>query len=109
MLGNLIDNALRYTPEGGQVTARSGVTAAGQPFLEVEDDGPGIPDTERKLIFERFYRPAGSPETGTGLGLAIVKEVADRHGASIELGPGAADRGTRIRVVFLAAGEARAD
>jgi len=108
MLGNLIDNALRYTPAGGQVTARTGLTAAGQPYLEVEDDGPGIPPEERKLIFERFYRPAGSPETGTGLGLAIVKEVADRHSASIELGPGTGGKGTLIRVVFLPAGEAPA-
>lgn len=106
LLANLIDNALQYTPPGGQVTARSGIDLQGHPFVEVEDNGPGIPAEERDRVFERFYRPAGAPGSGTGLGLAIVKEVVDRHGAALLLGEGQAGAvqhagpGTRVRVVF---------
>lgn len=100
LLANLIDNALQYTPEGGKVTVRSGCDAAGHPYLEVEDDGPGIPTADRERIFDRFYRAEATPGMGTGLGLAIVKEVAERHGAAIELGDTAP--GTRIRVAFPA-------
>lgn len=100
LLSNLIDNALKYTPPGGQVTARSGIGEDGRPFIEVEDNGPGIPEAEHSRIFDRFYRAAGSPGSGTGLGLAIVKEVADRHDATIDLAD-APEGGTRIRVNFL--------
>ena len=100
MLSNLIDNALRYTPSGGHVTARSGIDAAGRPFVEVEDDGPGIPDEERGRIFERFYRLSGAAGKGSGLGLAIVKEVADRHAAMVELNSGANGIGCCFRIVF---------
>ncbi len=99
MLANLIDNALRYTPEGGTVTVRSGL-ADGQPFIEVEDNGLGIPVDQRQRIFERFYRASETASEGSGLGLAIVKEVADRHGASVQLMPAANDRGTKIRILF---------
>lgn len=101
LLANLIDNALKYTPPGGRVTARSGTGDDGRPFIEVEDNGPGIPETEHKRIFDRFYRGAGSPGSGTGLGLAIVKEVADRHDATIDLADTGPAGGTRIRVKFL--------
>lgn len=100
LAGNLIDNALQYTPAGGHVTVRSGRDAAGRPFLEVEDDGPGIAPEERERIFQRFYRAEGTPGPGTGLGLAIVKEVADRHHASLTLDDASAASGTRIRVTF---------
>lgn len=100
LLANLIDNALQYTPAGGQVTARCGVGADGRPFIEVEDNGPGIPANERERIFERFYRAEGTPGTGTGLGLAIVKEVAERHGAGIELLDAGPAGGTIARVIF---------
>jgi two-component system sensor histidine kinase TctE len=99
MLANLIDNALIYTPAGGQVTARSAIDEKGRPYLEVEDSGPGISPAARERIFERFYRVDGAPGQGTGLGLAIVKEVADRHAATIELGD-APGGGTRFRVTF---------
>ena len=99
MLANLIENAILYTPRGGRVTARCG-TAAGGPFVEVEDDGPGIPPDQRSRVFERFYRGGGQAAEGTGLGLAIVKEVAERHAATIALETGADGSGTRIRVVF---------
>ncbi len=100
MLANLIDNALNYTPAGGRVTARCGVDGAGRAYVEVEDNGPGIPAEERERIFERFYRPAGTSGQGTGLGLAIVKEVAERHGADIVLARAGTEGGTLFRVVF---------
>ncbi len=101
LLANLIDNALKYTPPGGRITARSGTSEDSRPFIEVEDNGPGIPEAEHQRIFDRFYRAAGSPGSGTGLGLAIVKEVADRHDATIDLADAGPAGGTRIRVIFL--------
>ena len=99
MLGNLIDNAIRYTPEGGQVTVR----VAGGPrevVLSVEDNGPGIPESERSRVFERFYRVLGSGAEGAGLGLAIVRDIAMSHGAEVALADGAGGRGTVVRVSF---------
>jgi two-component system sensor histidine kinase TctE len=98
LLGNLVDNALKYTPAGGHVTVRSGVEQ-GHPFLEVEDDGPGIEESARLRVRERFYRLPGSPGTGCGLGLAIVDEIARAHGASLSIGA-AQGRGTRMRIRF---------
>ena len=101
LLSNLVDNALRYTPPGGTVTVRCG-TSGRSAYLEVEDNGPGIPATEREKIFARFYRSADSVGDGCGLGLAIVREIADLHGARILVEPGAAGRGSRFRVSFPA-------
>ena len=100
LLGNLIDNAFKYTPSGGRVTMRCGYEA-GQPYLEVEDDGPGIPESERPRVLERFYRIPGSPTGGCGLGLAIVDEIARQHDARLYIESGAEGRGTRIRVLFI--------
>jgi two-component system sensor histidine kinase TctE len=86
MLNNLIDNALRYTPPGGSVTVR--VHADGEErhaILEVEDTGQGIPAAERAHVFERFYRILGSNTEGSGLGLSIVREIAQQHGADIDI------------------------
>ncbi len=105
LLGNLIENATLYVPEGGVVTVRCGVED-GRPFLAVEDDGPGIPDAARERVFERFYRVEGAPGDGSGLGLAIVREVAERHGATVELGRSAIGRGTAITVRFPPPGPA---
>lgn len=105
LLTNLIDNALKYANAGGRVTVRSGVESAG-PFLEVEDDGPGIPESERSRVRERFYRRAGSPGMGVGLGLAIVDEIARAHGGHLSIGTGAALRGARMRVQFTLSGGA---
>jgi two-component system sensor histidine kinase TctE len=102
LLGNLIDNALKYTPSGGHVTVRSGIDQ-GHPILEVEDDGPGIAEAERLRVRERFYRLPGSPGTGCGLGLAIVDEIARAHDASFTIGVPSAGRGTRMRIRFPAA------
>ncbi len=106
LVRNLLDNAINYTPAGGQVTARlltdrfSGVIV-----LLVEDSGPGIPESERELVFEPFYRTLGTNVDGSGLGLAIVKEIARQHGATIAIDdadrPGnAGSPGTRVTIRF---------
>lgn len=102
LVGNLIDNAVRYTPAGGRVDLRVG-QQNGVAWLEVSDTGPGIPPTDRARVFDRFYRRPGQHEPGSGLGLAIVKAIADRHGASVELGASDAG-GLRVRVGFPATG-----
>ena len=86
MLNNLIDNALRYTPAGGSVTLRVRADSSERKaVIEVEDTGPGIPAAERSHVFERFYRILGSSAAGSGLGLAIVREIAQQHGAEIDV------------------------
>jgi two-component system sensor histidine kinase TctE len=104
LLNNLVDNALRYTPREGTVTVRV-ATDGDRVFLEVEDSGPGIPEGERELVFERFYRVLGTGVDGSGLGLPIVREIADQHGATIEIDdarPGGRPPGTLITVAFAA-------
>jgi two-component system sensor histidine kinase TctE len=81
------------------VTVRAGVRE-GRPFLEVEDDGPGIPEDQRGRVRERFYRIPGTTGHGCGLGLAIVSEIAEAHGAQFTLESGAAGLGTRARVLL---------
>ncbi len=104
LLGNLVDNALHYTPAGGHITIRCGSDAATpsgrKSYLEVEDDGPGIPAAERTRVRERFYRLPGSTGHGCGLGLAIVDEISRLHEADLTIDAGANGRGTRIRVTF---------
>ena len=106
VLGNLVGNALRYTPEGTPIEiAVGGRTAADgnrQSVIEVRDHGPGVPAEEAARIFERFYRADMSrsrDEGGTGLGLSIVKHLVEAHGGRVsaesELGVG-----TVIRVWF---------
>ncbi len=96
---NLIDNAIRYTPAGGTVDV--GLEAQTErAVLLVRDTGPGIPPAEHARVFERFYRCEGVDAPGTGLGLAIVAAIAERHGATIELGEGAHGRGLAVRVGF---------
>ena len=99
LAANLLDNALAYTQEGGSVTVRTAVRN-GEAVLEVEDNGPGIPEAEREKVFERFYRVPATGGEGCGLGLSIVSEIAGRHNARIDLGVPAAGRGTLIRVIF---------
>jgi len=79
---NLIDNAVRYAPEGGRVDVEV-VRQDDVAQLTVTDNGPGIPVEERERIFDRFYRLPDSSTQGSGLGLAIVKNIADQHGAAI--------------------------
>jgi two-component system sensor histidine kinase TctE len=99
LLDNLIDNALRYTPEGGAVTVGTG-TRDGEPYLIVEDSGPGIAAAERGKVRERFYRIAGTPGDGSGLGLSIVQEVVERHGGDLAIDTSVELGGARIRVRF---------
>jgi two-component system OmpR family sensor kinase/two-component system sensor histidine kinase QseC len=104
LVRNLIDNAVRYTPEGGQVRVRTRSAAGGaghspSVVLEVADSGPGIAPGDRERVFDRFYRRAGSAQGGSGLGLAIVKAIADRHGAQIQLDD-APEGGLRVTVAF---------
>lgn len=95
LLGNLVDNAVKYTPQGGTVTIRCG-TRDGNAFLEVEDDGPGIPPAERAHALERFYRVPGTDVEGNGLGLAIADEIARVHHSRLQLEPGANARGLKV-------------
>jgi two-component system, OmpR family, sensor histidine kinase TctE len=99
LLSNLVDNALKYTPAGGSVTAVVGVRH-GKAFLTVEDTGPGIPEAERQRVRQRFYRMPNSPGHGSGLGLAIVDEIAHLYSASVSIGSGAGGRGTQVSVQF---------
>jgi two-component system sensor histidine kinase TctE len=99
LAANLLDNALAYTQAGGSVTLRTAVRND-ESVLEVEDNGPGIPEAEREKVFERFYRVAATGGEGCGLGLSIVSEIAGRHNARVDLGQPSGGRGTLIRVVF---------
>jgi two-component system sensor histidine kinase TctE len=99
LLDNLIDNALRYTPAGGAVTVTTG-SRNGEPYLSVEDTGPGIAAAERGKVLERFYRVAGTPGDGSGLGLSIVQEVVERHGGDLAIDTSVELGGARIRVRF---------
>ncbi|HUH86469.1 MAG TPA: sensor histidine kinase N-terminal domain-containing protein [Pusillimonas sp.] len=101
LVANLIDNALLYTPAGGWATVRviAGTATAG---IEVEDSGSGIAPQHRARVFDRFFRVWGNSADGSGLGLSIVKEIADQHGARVELVEPSAERGARtcFRVTF---------
>ncbi len=108
LLGNLVENALRYTPRGGIVDVATDMID-GAPVLRVIDNGPGIASAERARVFDRFYRsPDAEAGTvpGSGLGLAIVKSIADRHGAVTSLHDGRAvagqSAGLEVRVAFSA-------
>ncbi|WP_119155016.1 sensor histidine kinase [Caldimonas tepidiphila] len=83
-LANLVDNAIRYVPEGGVVTLSAAADALGA-SATVEDDGPGVPDEERDLLGQRFVRGRGSVAGGSGLGLAIARSIAERHGGVLRL------------------------
>jgi two-component system OmpR family sensor kinase len=99
LLGNLLDNAIRYAPRGGRVDVRVSHMAGSPPraVLSVTDTGPGIPEAERGRVFDRFHRVPGTVAGGSGLGLALVRSVASRHEGQVvlESGPG----GTGLRVV----------
>ena len=110
LVRNLLDNAIAYTPDKGRVTLRLLTDVfSGVLVLLVEDSGPGIPESERELVFQPFYRALGTNVDGSGLGLAIVREIATQHDAVISIeaadapahtavaGHGA---GTRVKVRF---------
>lgn len=104
-LSNLVTNAVRYTPEGGQVSVSWTVLADGRGQFQVRDTGPGIAPEHLPRLTERFYRidRSRSRETGgTGLGLAIVKHVAQRHGAELQI-ESQLGQGSCFSIVFPAA------
>jgi signal transduction histidine kinase len=105
-VANLIDNAVKYTPEGGAIMLRGRQTSRGQVEISVTDTGPGIPAEERTRVLERFVRLEKSrSQPGVGLGLSLVQAIAEVHGASLILddGPGAvdgADAGPGLRIAL---------
>ena len=102
LVRNLLDNAVKYTPEGGTVDVE--VRRSGDAWLlEVHDSGPGIDEVDRERVLDRFYRVTGSQATGSGLGLAIVKSIADLHGAALVLDRSARLGGLCVSVRFPAA------
>lgn len=98
LTSNLIENAVIYTQEGGNVTVR--VSNGDAIRLTVQDDGPGIPLEERHKVFERFYRVLGTDIPGSGLGLPIVKEIAAAHHATVEIKESPSGKGTSVIVTF---------
>jgi len=106
LVRNLLDNAIAYTPDHGQVTLRLLADSFSDVLvLLVEDSGPGIPAAERELVFQPFYRALGTNVDGSGLGLAIVVEIANQHDATVSiedalLAGHPQSPGTRIAVRF---------
>ncbi|QIL71212.1 sensor histidine kinase [Diaphorobacter sp. HDW4B] len=110
LVRNLVDNAINYTPstpdKPGMVTARVLADTFGRVVMvQVEDSGPGVPEGERELVFQPFYRALGTEADGSGLGLPIVREIARQHGAEVRLEdvrPGAVNPGAKFSVQFVA-------
>lgn len=113
LVRNLLDNAIHYTPSGpdapGIITARVLAQSAGRVLLlQVEDSGPGVPESERELVFQPFYRVLGTGVDGSGLGLPIVMEIARQHGAEVILEdahPAEQPPGARFTVRFTTLGD----
>lgn len=101
LLNNLIDNAIRYSPRGSKITV-SLKSSPDEAVLSVQDNGPGIADSEQNKVFERFYRVLGTDESGCGLGLAIVREIAHQHDGQVQLSYTDVKKsiGTTVKVVF---------
>ncbi|WP_426088177.1 ATP-binding protein [Janthinobacterium sp. PSPC1-1] len=99
LLNNLIDNALRYTQQGGRVDLQAALED-GRPLLRVSDNGPGVPQQHHARLFDRFFRPDGNDAWGCGLGLSIVRHIAEHHQADIALADGEAGRGLQVTVRF---------
>ena len=105
MVRNLVDNAINYSGRQGVVTVRVFFDPySGVQILQVEDNGPGIPENERELVLQPFYRALGTNVDGSGLGLAIVHEIAQQHGADIAMDaahPERAQPGLKVSVRFI--------
>jgi signal transduction histidine kinase len=100
VFGNILDNAIRYTPAGGTVTVSLHGTSGTHAQFSISDTGVGIADDAQMRVFERFYRaPGQSGESGTGLGLAIVREIVEAHGGRVWL-ESREGRGTTIHFVL---------
>jgi two-component system, OmpR family, sensor histidine kinase QseC len=99
MIGNLIDNAIRYTQEQGRVeiaVKKNSETI----LLSVKDNGPGVPDADRRRVLDRFYRAEGNRGPGSGLGLSIVERITSAHHAGISIGKGLEGKGFGVSVLF---------
>ena len=92
MAGNLVENAIKYSPDGGMVKVRVWREAS-EAVLQVTDEGPGIPPALRERVFDRFFRNPDQTQSGSGLGLAIVRSVLEKHGGRIALSDGEGGRG----------------
>jgi len=100
---NLVDNAIRYTPQGGAVSVT--LRASGNHVeLNIKDSGPGIAPELYNSVFERFFRIPGSEPHGSGLGLAIVRRLAEALGSQVHLGPGLEGRGLSVALSLRSAG-----
>jgi two-component system sensor histidine kinase QseC len=99
LIRNIVDNAIRYTPAGGEVSVRI-VNTRHAVIFRVTDSGPGIPPELRERVFERFFRVLGTTAPGSGLGLAIVSQIADLHHAQIALGTPENGTGLQFDVIF---------
>ncbi len=104
-LANILDNAIKYTPEGGAIMLRLRRRSSGDVEFSVTDNGPGVPEADRPRVVERFVRLERSrSQPGAGLGLSLVSAVATAHGGRIELSEGAGEydgRGPGLRVAFI--------
>ncbi|KTF33811.1 ATP-binding protein [Xanthomonas vesicatoria] len=103
LIRNLVDNAIRYGRIRGTVEVSCGYCLRADvlhPFVQVSDDGPGVPEAAHASIFERFYRVPGGQVQGSGIGLSLVAGIARLHGATIETCDGSEGRGLCVRVVF---------
>lgn len=97
---NLLDNAIRYTPEQGQIRV-SCREQDGLIWVSIADTGPGIPEQERTKVLQRFYRLADQTINGSGLGLSIVQQIVDQHSATLSLHPSdLAETGLEVRLCF---------
>ncbi|WP_462390643.1 ATP-binding protein [Acidovorax sp. Q11] len=99
LVRNLLDNAIKYTPPGGQVDVQVG-TDHGRALLTVEDSGPGIAPEHRERVMQRFVRDTADGAPGSGLGLAIVQAIAQRHGAVVALDSSPRLGGLRVTLRF---------
>jgi len=100
LVRNLLDNAIRHSPPGGQVdvSVESDASAGPRALLVVTDQGPGIPPAERERVFDRFYRVPGAAAGGSGIGLALVRSIARHHGGDVRLDDNPSGTGLRVAV-----------
>jgi len=99
LVGNFVENAIRYTPDGGIIDVAI-TTAEGNPVIEIKDTGPGIAPEKLEHVFEPFYRAAAPGVEGSGLGLSIASRIAERYGIGIELMNRSDRSGIVARIIF---------
>jgi signal transduction histidine kinase len=97
---NVLDNAIRYTPEGGRIQVHIALLGTDKVRLRIDDNGAGIAPDLYERVFERFYRVGGTDQQGSGLGLAIVKRVLALHGGEVALSPGLSQRGLSVALTL---------